>query len=69
MTKTKPAKMTFHLISNAHLDPVWLWDWREGLNQGLITCRTALNLMDENPELTFNRGEAAIYQHIEESDP
>ena len=69
MSKTKPAKMTFHLISNAHLDPVWLWDWREGLNQGLITCRTALNLMDENPELTFNRGEAAIYQHIEESDP
>jgi len=25
-------KKTFHLIANAHLDPVWLWDWREGLN-------------------------------------
>ena len=30
-------KCTFHLIGNAHLDPVWLWDWREGLSEGLIT--------------------------------
>ena len=62
-------KLTIHLIPNAHLDPVWLWDWREGLNEGLITCRTILDLMDEFTELTFIRGEAAIYQHIEEHDP
>ncbi len=62
------AKLTMHLIGNAHLDPVWLWDYREGLNQGLITCRTILDLMDDNPELTFNRGEAAIYRHIEQTD-
>src|SRR5688572_12082654 len=60
---------TFHLIPNAHLDPVWLWDWREGLNEGIITCRTILDLMDENDDLTFIRGEAAIYQHIEQNDP
>jgi len=61
--------MKIHLIGNAHLDPVWLWDWREGLSTGLITCRTILDLMDEDPELTFNRGEAAIYAHIERTDP
>ncbi len=61
-------KLTMHLIGNAHLDPVWLWDYREGLNHGLITCRTILDLMDQNPELTFNRGEAAIYRHIEQTD-
>jgi len=60
---------TFHLIANAHLDPVWLWDWREGLNEGVITCRTILNLMDEDQDLTFIRGESAIYRHIEEHDP
>src|SRR4051812_4621924 len=60
---------TFHLIPNAHLDPVWLWDWREGLNEGLITCRTILDLMDENKKLTFIRGETAIYEHIERTDP
>lgn len=63
------SRLTFHLIPNAHLDPVWLWDWREGLNEGIITCRTILDLMDEDPDLTFIRGEAAIYDHIERNDP
>lgn len=62
-------KLTIHLIPNAHLDPVWLWDWREGLNEGITTCRAVLDLMDEFEELTFIRGEAAIYQHIERHDP
>ncbi|HEV7300309.1 MAG TPA: glycoside hydrolase family 38 C-terminal domain-containing protein [Tepidisphaeraceae bacterium] len=62
-------KTVIHVIPNAHLDPVWLWDWREGLNEALTTIRTVLNLMDEFPELTFVRGEAAIYQHVERLDP
>ncbi|XHR26720.1 MAG: glycoside hydrolase family 38 [Chthoniobacteraceae bacterium] len=61
-------KLIFHLLPNAHLDPVWLWDWREGLNEGLTTVKTVLNLMDEFPKLTFIRGEAAIYEHIEKTD-
>ncbi len=60
--------LTFHLIANAHLDPVWLWDWREGMNEGIITCKAMLDLMDEDDDFTFVRGEAAIYQHIEKSD-
>jgi alpha-mannosidase len=59
----------FHLLPNAHLDPVWLWDWREGLNEGRITVRTVLDLMDENPELTFMRGESIIYEHIQKTEP
>ncbi len=59
----------FHLLPNAHLDPVWLWDWREGLNEGLTTVRAVLNLMDEFPQLTFIRGESSIYEHIEKTDP
>lgn len=66
---TKYRKLTFHLIANAHLDPVWLWDWREGLNEGIITSRTTLDLMDEFKCLTCVRGEAAIYEHIERFDP
>lgn len=67
-TKSKPRRI-FHLLPNAHLDPVWLWDWREGLNEGLTTVRTVLNLMDEFPQLTFMRGESSIYEHIEKTDP
>jgi alpha-mannosidase len=63
------SKVIFHLLANAHLDPVWLWDWREGLNEGIITVRTVLDLMDEDPKLTFMRGEAAIYEHIQAHDP
>ena len=62
-------KKTIHLIGNAHLDPVWLWDRREGLNEGLTTVNTMLDLMDEFPEMTFIRGESAIYQHIEKYAP
>src|SRR5689334_720474 len=63
------SQYTFHLIGNAHLDPVWLWDWREGLNEGIITTRTILDLMDEDRELTFIRGEAAQYEHMEVHAP
>lgn len=62
-------KFVVHIIPNAHLDPVWLWDYREGLNEGVATCRTILDLMDANPDLTFIRGEAAIYEHIRRTDP
>ena len=60
--------MRFHLIGNSHLDPVWLWDWREGLNEGIITCRTITRLMDEFPELTYIRGETSLYRHIQDND-
>ncbi len=61
--------MQFHLIANSHLDPVWLWDWREGFNEAISTVRTVLDLMDENKSLTYIRGESAIYRYIEETDP
>jgi alpha-mannosidase len=64
----KPSK-TLHLIANAHLDPVWLWDWREGLVEGVSTSRAILDIMDRDPQLTFIRGEALIYDYIERHDP
>jgi len=63
------SQLIFHLIGSAHIDPVWLWDYREGLNEGLITCRSILDLMDEDKDVTFIRGEALIYDHIEQADP
>ena len=60
---------TFHVIPNAHIDPVWLWDGREGLNQSIRTARAVLDLMDEFPFLTFMRGETVLYRHLEENDP
>lgn len=59
----------FHLIANAHLDPVWLWDWREGLNETVNTTTTMLALLDEFPELTVIRGETALYEFLEHEVP
>jgi len=32
---------TIHLIANGHIDPVWLWDWREGAAVTVSTFRVA----------------------------
>jgi alpha-mannosidase len=61
--------MHFHIIPNAHIDPVWLWDQNEGLNQAVRSIRSTLELMDEFPFLTYMRGEAALYRHLEATDP
>ena len=29
------TRKTIHLVCNAHLDPVWLWDWEEGAGEAL----------------------------------
>lgn len=62
-------RYTFHIVSNSHLDPVWLWDWREGLNEALLTVRTVLRLMDEFPALTYSRGETVLYEHLLREEP
>jgi alpha-mannosidase len=39
------------------------------LHTGTATVRAVLDLMDEFPALTFTRGEAAIYDHLERHEP
>ncbi len=55
---------TIHLIPNAHLDPVWLWDWREGSNETIATAQAVLDLMERYPQLTFAHGEATFYEPL-----
>ena len=38
-------KKKIHLIGNAHLDPVWLWQWQEGFAEVKATFRSALDRM------------------------
>lgn len=60
---------TLHVVFNAHLDPAWFWDWREGLNEGIATCRIVLSFLTKYPWLMFSKGEAVIYAHIERYAP
>jgi len=58
-----------HLICNAHLDPVWLWDWEEGAGEALSTFRSAAALCDEFPAFVFNHNEAVLYRWVEQYEP
>ena len=58
-----------HLIGNSHIDPVWLWQWPEGLQEVRATFRSALDRMTEYPEFIFTCDSAAYYEWVEEIDP
>ncbi len=58
-----------HLIANAHLDPIWLWNWQAGVDEALATFRSAVDRCHEYPEFRYTRGEAWLYRWVEELDP
>ncbi len=62
-------KKTLYLICNAHLDPVWLWEWEEGAGEALSTFRSAANLCEEFEEFVFNHNEAILYKWVEQYEP
>ena len=62
-------RTALYLICNAHLDPVWLWEWEEGAAAALATFRSAADLCEEFGNFVFNHNEALLYQWIEEYDP
>jgi alpha-mannosidase len=57
------------LVCHAHLDPVWLWEWEEGLGAALATFRSAVELCEEQGGFVFNQNEALLYEWVEEYDP
>ena len=58
-----------HLIGNAHIDPVWLWQWQEGFQEVLATFRSALDRMNEFDDFIFTASSAVFYQWVEQNDP
>ncbi len=57
-----------HLICNAHLDPVWQWDWHEGATAALATFYAACEIADEY-DYIFCHNEALLYEYVETYDP
>ena len=58
-----------YLIGNAHLDPVWLWQWQEGYSEVLATFRSALDRMKDFSDFKFTSACSIYYQWVEETDP
>ena len=66
---TANNKRTLHMIGNAHIDPIWLWQWQEGFHEVRATFRSMLDRMKEYPEFVFTSSSAAFYMWVENSDP
>ena len=58
-----------HMIGHAHIDPVWLWPWTEGISVVHSTFQSALDRMDETPDFCFIASSAQFYQWVSENDP
>ncbi len=57
------------MIGQAHIDPVWLWPWYEGVAVVHSTFRSALDRMNETPGFAFTASSAQFYEWMSESDP
>ena len=57
-----------HLICNAHLDPVWLWQRAEGIGEALSTFKIAADFCEKYDGFVFNHNESVLYEWIKDND-
>jgi alpha-mannosidase len=57
------------MIGNAHIDPVWLWPWREGYQEARATFRSAVDRMAEYEDFRFTCDQMVLLAWVEESEP
>jgi alpha-mannosidase len=57
------------MIGNAHIDPVWLWQWPEGYQEVRATMRSAIERLEEYPDFVFTMDSSLFLAWVEESDP
>ena len=57
------------MVGNAHIDPMWIWDWDEGMHEVLQTFRAAVERLDEDPDLRFAASSASYYRWVMETSP
>ncbi len=58
-----------YMIGNSHIDPVWFWDWDEGMQEVKATFSSALERMNEYPEMKFTSTSSVFFEWIEEISP
>lgn len=63
------SRSTIHLLGHAHLDMAWLWEVAETWEVAERTFRSALNLQQLFPDLTFCHSTPALYEWMEIHQP
>ena len=64
MSSKSDRKKKVHLMCNAHIDPVWLWNWEEGATATISTSSSG-KVCKEYDEFVFNHNESVLYEWIE----
>ncbi len=63
------VKKKIHLICNAHIDPVWLWHWEDGVTETLSTFKIAADFCEKYDDFVFNHNEAILYEWVSQYHP
>ncbi len=69
MTVQTGINASVFAVGNAHIDPVWIWDWREGMREVVATFTAAADRLDNTDDLFFTASSAAYYAWVEQMDP
>ncbi len=67
--KEMSERKRVHLVCNAHLDPVWLWPWNDGLAETMSTFAIAADFCDSVKDFVFCHNESLLYQWVEKHEP
>ena len=62
-------KTILHMIGNSHIDPVWFWNWEEGMQEVKATLCSALDRMEEFPEFRFTGTSVLFFRWLERTAP
>lgn len=62
-------KIRIHMIGNTHIDPVWLWEKAEGMQEVKSSFISALDRLDEFPEFYFTQSSIAFLQWMKDNCP
>lgn len=66
--KQKTVKK-IHMIGNTHIDPVWLWNRYEGMQEVKSSFMSALDRMEEFPDFKFTHSSIAYLEWMKENCP
>lgn len=62
-------RIRLHMIGGAHIDPVWLWPWSEGVSVVHSTFRSALDRLNEDPDIAMTTSSSQFYEWVAQNDP
>ncbi len=63
------APKRIHLVCNAHLDPVYMWQWEDGFTEAFSTFRIACEFCERVKGFVFCHNESLLYKWVQDYDP